>query len=90
MAGATGGVDQRHRPEILFLETLLQGVLQDELADAENKIQAARRFYNGNTRDFNTKLQTFPTNLIAQKFGFNKKDFFEIDEKEKGVPEVKF
>lgn len=64
--------------------------LQDELTDAENKIQAARRFYNGNVRDYNTKIQTFPINLIAKSFGFEKRDFFEIDEKEKEAPKVKF
>jgi LemA protein len=54
--------------------------LQDELADTENKIQAARRFYNGNVRDFNTKLQVFPTNLIAGVLGFKPREFFEITE----------
>jgi LemA protein len=51
--------------------------LQQELADAENKIQASRRFYNGNVRDFNTKLQVFPTNLIANALGFKKYEFFD-------------
>lgn len=51
--------------------------LQTELSDAEDKIQAARRFYNGNVRDFNTKVQTFPTNLIAGMFGFAKREFFD-------------
>ncbi|OPL12046.1 MAG: hypothetical protein AVO34_02215 [Firmicutes bacterium ML8_F2] len=54
--------------------------LQRELSDTENKIQAARRFYNGNVRDFNIKTETFPNNLIAGMFGFNKKDFFEVEE----------
>lgn len=54
--------------------------LQDELTDTENKIQAARRFYNGNVRDFNTKLQVFPTNLLAGTFGFKPREFFEIAE----------
>ncbi len=53
--------------------------LQDELSDTENKIQAARRFYNGNVRDFNTKLQVFPTNLVAGTFGFKAREFFEIE-----------
>lgn len=64
--------------------------LQDELSDTENKIQAARRFYNGNVRDFNTALQTFPTNLIAGAFGFKTKEFFGIDEAEKEPVAVKF
>jgi LemA protein len=51
--------------------------LQTELSDAEDKIQSARRFYNGNVRDFNTMLQTFPNNLVAGPFGFTKRDFFD-------------
>ena len=55
--------------------------LQAELVDTEDKIQAARRFYNGVVRDFNTKRTTFPTNIFAGLLGFNKdKDFFELDE----------
>ncbi len=50
--------------------------LQDELTDTEDKIQAARRFYNGMVRDFNTKLQVFPTNLIAGMLGFKAMEFF--------------
>jgi LemA protein len=53
--------------------------LQDELSDTENKIQAARRFYNGNVRDFNTKLQVFPTNMIAGMLGFKEREFFEVE-----------
>ena len=65
--------------------------LQDELSDTENKIQASRRFYNGNVRDFNTKLQSFPTNLIASMFGFKVREFFELDdEAERKRPDVKF
>lgn len=54
--------------------------LQDELADTENKIQAARRFYNGNVRDLNTKIEVFPNNIIARIFNFQKQDFFELEE----------
>src|SRR5260221_4730166 len=50
--------------------------LQDELSDTENKIQAARRFYNTNVRDFNTKIEVFPTNLIASTMGFKREEFF--------------
>ncbi|MFH1744759.1 MAG: LemA family protein [bacterium] len=65
--------------------------LQRELSDTENKIQASRRFYNGNVRDFNTKLEVFPTNIIAGMLGFKKRDFFETkDEKEREVVQVKF
>ena len=54
--------------------------LQRELSDTENKIQAARRFYNGNVRDFNIKIEKFPNNLVAGTLGFDKRDFFEIEE----------
>ncbi|MFH1583232.1 MAG: LemA family protein [Candidatus Falkowbacteria bacterium] len=65
--------------------------LQKELSDTENKIQAARRFYNGNVRDFNTKLQVFPTNIIGNMLGFKDREFFGIeDEKEKEAVQVKF
>jgi LemA protein len=65
--------------------------LQNELSDTENKIQASRRFYNGNVRDFNTKLQIFPTNMIANMLGFKSREFFEIEnEVEKENVKVKF
>ncbi|MBI2482045.1 MAG: LemA family protein [Candidatus Vogelbacteria bacterium] len=54
--------------------------LQRELADTENKIQAARRFYNGNVRDLNVLVGSFPSNLIAGIFGFKVSDFFELEE----------
>jgi LemA protein len=53
--------------------------LQHELSDTENKIQAARRFYNGNVRDLNTGLQSFPSNIIAGLFKFAKMEFFELE-----------
>ena len=59
--------------------------LQDELSDTENKIQASRRFYNGNVRDLNTKIETVPTNMIASWFHFNKREFFQLDESEKAA-----
>src|SRR6185295_7785519 len=55
--------------------------MQRDLTDTEDKIQASRRFYNGTVRDFNTKLEVFPTNLFASALGFKKRDFFDIDEK---------
>ncbi|OGH59972.1 MAG: hypothetical protein A2725_01815 [Candidatus Magasanikbacteria bacterium RIFCSPHIGHO2_01_FULL_33_34] len=65
--------------------------LMDELSDTENKIQASRRFYNGQVRDFNTKIEMFPNSLFAKILGFAKFDFFEIkDEKERENIEVKF
>jgi LemA protein len=66
--------------------------LQDELVDTEDKIQASRRFYNGSVRDYNTKLQVFPTSLFAGMLGFTHRDFYEVEnqaEVEKPV-EVKF
>ena len=53
--------------------------LQDELTDTEDKIQAARRFYNSTVMSINTKVEQFPTNLVAAWFGFHKEKFFELD-----------
>ncbi len=76
-------------PDLKATQNFLQ--LQDELSDTENKVQAARRFYNGNVRDFNTKLQVLPTNLIGKTLGFKAKEFFELaEEKEREAPQVKF
>lgn len=52
--------------------------LQRELSDTENKIQAARRFYNGTVKDFNTRVQSVPSNIIAKIFGFKNADFFDL------------
>ncbi len=64
--------------------------LQRELSDTENKIQAARRFYNGNVRDLNTAVDSFPGNLIARAFRFLKREFFDIDEAQREPVQVKF
>ena len=65
--------------------------LQNELTDTEDKIQAARRFYNANVRDLNTKIESFPANLIAKSFGFAEMDLFQTtDEAEKQPVAVKF
>lgn len=56
--------------------------LQEELVDTEDKIQGSRRFYNGAVRDFNTKVQVFPTSLFAGLMGFKTREFFEVDESE--------
>jgi len=67
--------------------------LQTELSDTENKIQAARRFYNGLVRDLNIRIQSFPYNLIAGIFRFKKEEFFGIDEEnahERDVVNVSF
>lgn len=54
--------------------------LMDELSDTENKIMASRRFYNGQVRDFNTKIEVFPTNMLAGMLKFTKYEFFEIED----------
>ena len=69
--------------------------LTDELTDTEDKIQAARRFYNAGVKDFNTKVKVFPTVLINSMFlHFEKREYYEVDEAEKTridkAPEVKF
>lgn len=64
--------------------------LQDELTDTENKIEAARRFYNGNVRDFNIKIQVFPNSMVAGMVGAKAFELFQIAEAEKATPQVKF
>lgn len=65
--------------------------LSGEITDTENKIEAARRFYNANVRDYNTKLQVFPTSIFARSLGFVKKDLFQADEAVVGeAPKVSF
>ena len=56
--------------------------LQEELVDTEDKIQAARRFYNGSARDLNIKVKVFPTNIFAGMLGFKEREFFEVEEAE--------
>ncbi|MFH1046821.1 MAG: LemA family protein [Patescibacteria group bacterium] len=63
-------------PDLKASQNFLQ--LQDDLKDTEDKIQGSRRFYNANVRDFNTKIQVFPNNVIAGQLKFSKYDFFEI------------
>jgi len=65
--------------------------LQRELTDTENKVQASRRFYNGNVRDFNIKIESFPSNIVASVFGFKQMTLFEIaNQAEREVPKVDF
>ena len=66
--------------------------LQQELVDTEDKIQASRRFYNGGVRDLNTKIQTFPANIVAGMFNFQAKEFFEVEDRAsvENPVEVKF
>ncbi|OGZ22446.1 MAG: hypothetical protein A3F95_02770 [Candidatus Nealsonbacteria bacterium RIFCSPLOWO2_12_FULL_39_31] len=65
-------------PQLQASQNFLE--LQRELRDTENKIQAARRFYNGNARDLNIKIEVFPASVIASSFGFKKVEFFELIE----------
>jgi LemA protein len=77
-------------PDLKANQNFLQ--LQNELVDTEDKVQASRRFYNGGVRDLNTKIQVFPSNLIAGMLGFKEREFFEVEDMasvEKPV-EVKF
>lgn len=66
--------------------------LQRELSDTENKIQAARRFYNGNVRDLNISIESFPSNMIAGVFSFKRADLFDLDDNDvaQKTVEVKF
>ena len=61
--------------------------LQQELVDTEDKIQASRRFYNGGVRDLNTKIQSFPDNVVAALFKFKSRVFFELDAAEQAAAE---
>lgn len=65
-------------PQLRASENFQQ--LQAELVDTEDKVQASRRFYNGGVRDLNTKIEQFPSNVVAGMFGFKKKEFFEVDD----------
>ncbi len=77
-------------PELKANTNFLQ--LQSELSDTENKIQAARRFYNGQVRDLNTKTESFPSNIVAGAFHFAKMDFFDLGDNDAAQQpvEVKF
>ena len=79
-------------PQLRASENFQQ--LSSEITDTEDKIQAARRFYNGAARDLNTKIQVFPTNIFAGMLGFKQRDFFEVDAGEQAAvnqaPDVDF
>ena len=64
--------------------------LQGTLADLEDSIQNARRYYNAVVRDYNTKIHSVPSNLVGKSFNFAEREFFEIPEAEKVMPQVKF
>lgn len=71
-------------PQLRAVESFVN--LQNELTDTENKIQAARRFYNSNVMELNTKIESFPYNLIARLFKFEKAEFFQLEETEAKQP----
>ncbi|OGD56250.1 hypothetical protein A2V71_02930 [Candidatus Berkelbacteria bacterium RBG_13_40_8] len=75
-------------PQLRATENFQQ--LQGELTDTENKIEASRRFYNGNVRDFNTKIQIFPNSMVAAMTGSKAFELFQMGESEKETPQVKF
>lgn len=76
-------------PQLQASENFLE--LQKELRDTEDKIQAARRFYNNNVKDLNIRIEKFPSNVIASLFGFEQKELFEVESlSEKKTPELQF
>ena len=91
LAGALGKLFAlaENYPDLKANENFLE--LQRELSDTENKIQAARRFYNGTVRDYNTKIEQFPSNIIAGMFNFTQREFFEVEDEAQREPvAVKF
>jgi len=72
-------------PDLKASQNFMQ--LQQELVDTEDKIQASRRFYNGGVRDLNSRVQTFPSNVVAGMFGFKNREFFELDDAEAALAE---
>jgi LemA protein len=66
--------------------------LQSELSNTEDRLQTARRFYNANVREYNRRVQSFPSNVVASSFGFNEEAFFEVEEslRQAGPPQVSF
>jgi LemA protein len=94
--GLTGAIKSlfavaENYPDLKANQNFLE--LQRELSDTENKIQSARRFYNGNVMELNTKIEQFPANIIANLFNFVKMEFFELEEDDKVAKnpvEVKF
>jgi len=76
-------------PDLKANENFLE--LQREITDTEDKIQAARRFYNGNVRDLNIAIESFPSNIVANMYHYQKKELFELDDvEERKNVEVKF
>lgn len=75
-------------PQLRAAENFAQ--LQGTLSQIEDAIQNARRYYNAVVRDLNTRVQQFPSNIVAGMFGFKNREFFELPDTERAVPQVKF
>ena len=75
-------------PELKASQNFLD--LQNELSETEDKIEMARRFYNGAVRTLNVKVKSIPSNLVAGPLGFRVLDFFEIDDSERAAPNIEF
>lgn len=76
-------------PDLKASDNFLE--LQRELTETENRIQAVRRFYNANVRDYNNRCEMFPTNMMASMFGFQKSEFFEVESAmQRTTPHVRF
>ena len=79
-------------PDLKANQNFMQ--LQNEIADLENKLAAVRRFFNSATRELNTAVETFPSNIFAKMFGFKKEPMFEVPQEERATydkaPEIKF
>ena len=75
-------------PELKAHQNFLK--LQRELVNTENRIQAARRFFNGNVRDYRNRVQMFPSSLVAAAFGFSLESFFDVDPSVREVPSTRF
>lgn len=75
-------------PDLKASENFIQ--LSDELAGTENRISTARKDYNDEVKSYNTAIKKFPTNILANMFGFEKKEYFEAKESATDVPEVEF
>jgi len=75
-------------PELKANEHFLE--LQKELVNTEDRIQAARRFFNGNVRDFNTTQEVFPSNMIANFFSFRPAEYFDVEPTARVTPKISF
>lgn len=73
-------------PDLKANENFLE--LQQELSETEDKIESARRFYNGATRELNTSIESFPSSIIANAFGFHKATYFEIERADRAAPKL--